>query len=244
MMPSALRRGERRRWSQRRGTPPLNLEIASAAAGSWRAHWSRVPDDRAVNLKIGSCGRLAAADLRLHTCVARRVLPVIEDAFGPVELRPSSGPSYVIGEAVRCAPRSRWCGRTAETSRRCAARSYNWGTRSAAAPHDSRPWSCNARYQSSISTPKQCACAKSRPDPSSRRPCCRRTARATLMPAPLPLYSTSGTTCPRSASPRASPAIAALGLKPSSRIVGHVGQGRRILNGAGRGRRCCGGWTS
>jgi RimJ/RimL family protein N-acetyltransferase len=89
-------------WSsdarQRVGGP--DLVIASSAIGSQAAIGEAVPADLAAALEELVASAPVSRDLRSPPPVLEDCRQLLEARLGPMEMRPSSGPSYVVPETV------------------------------------------------------------------------------------------------------------------------------------------------
>jgi len=77
-----------------------DLVIASSAVGSATAIGTGVPDDLAAALIKAVTGGPPMSDVSSPPTMLEHCRQLLEDSLGPIELRPSSGPSYLIPEAV------------------------------------------------------------------------------------------------------------------------------------------------
>jgi hypothetical protein len=77
-----------------------DLVIASSAVGSAAAIGTAVPDDLAAALVKVVTSEPPLSDLSSPPTMLEHCQQLLEDKLGPVELRPSSGPSYLIPETV------------------------------------------------------------------------------------------------------------------------------------------------
>jgi hypothetical protein len=83
---------------QRVGGP--DLVIASSAVGNLAALGEAVPDELAAALANIVSSAPPSSDMRSPPTVLAECRQLLEARLGPMELRPSSGPSYLIPETV------------------------------------------------------------------------------------------------------------------------------------------------
>jgi hypothetical protein len=77
-----------------------DLVIASSSVGSAATIGTAVPDDLADALVKAVAGGPPVSDLSSPPPMLERCRQLLEDTLGPIELRPSSGPSYLIPDTV------------------------------------------------------------------------------------------------------------------------------------------------
>ncbi len=77
-----------------------DLVVASSSAGSTAAIGTVVPDNVAMQLILAVSGATPATDLSSPPVILEWCRRLLEDTLGPVEVRPGSGPSFVIPESV------------------------------------------------------------------------------------------------------------------------------------------------
>ena len=77
-----------------------DLVIASSSVGSAAAIGTAVPDDLAAELVKVVTGGPPLSDWSSPPMMLEHCRQLLEDRLGPIELRPSSGPSYLIPETV------------------------------------------------------------------------------------------------------------------------------------------------